>query len=304
MRYILTFMAVIVTALLFTQCKTTRSAIAGSNDQPDREKALTGDKFNYEKDFELNFKLTGTNVSERTASIKFNRGYYETYYKRDGESNARLLDKEGARALVEPLNHIDMTQYYRENTANSTIINNDWTLELKQEGSNFNMHGANVNPEDFPIVNCVMSYFDYLFEYNESTTPFSTGKLLSFTYYIRGSMRPGGPKWELNAMGDGKYKLVFTDDSPTFMNKPEVVKEMVCDEKVGEALYNFMKEGRVQDYRSYYQAVGVMDGSSWSFSASFSDGKSYRSGGYMDGPRDRSGINKSVDYLEELLKQK
>ncbi len=303
MKYILNLLVVVTTLLLLTQCRTTRSAMANSNDQPDREKALTGDRFNPEKDFTLNFTLSENGTLERTAKMNFNRGYFEAYYKRDGESNARLLDKKGASGMVDMLNNIDMSQYYRENTSNSNTFSNEWTLKLKQEGSDFDMHGVNVSPEDYPLVKSVMSFFDYLFEYQESNTPFSTGKLLSFSYSIRGSMRPGGPKWELNAMDDGKYKLVFTDDSPKFMNKPEEVKEMICDEQVGETLYNFMKEGRVPDYRSYYQAVGVYDGSSWSFSASFSDGKYYHSGGYMDGPRNRAGINNCVDYLNKLLNQ-
>ena len=165
------------------------------------------------------------------------------------------------------------------------------------------MHGVNVNPEDYPIVKNIISFYDYLIEYNESNTPFATGKLVYFHYAIRGSMRPGGPAWEVNAMPDGKYKFTYTDDRPTFQGKPEEVKEIICDASLGDEMYNFMKEGRVQDYRSDYYAVGVQDGSSWSFSARFSDGKSYRSSGYMDGPRDMSGVNNCLDLLNKLLKE-
>ena len=47
---------------------------------------------------------------------------------------------------------------------------------------------------------------------------------------------------------------------------------------------------------------GVTDGSNWRFEVRFSEGKSVRSSGYMDGPRDMSGINNALKYVEELLK--
>ena len=116
-------------------------------------------------------------------------------------------------------------------------------------------------------------------------------------------MRPGGPEWTVELQSDGRYKVSYMNDAGTkFTDKEPERKEKIFNSKVGDDLVEIFRKGKIQTYKSDYMNPGVTDGSSWRFEARFSEGKSVRSGGYMDGPRDMSGINNALKYVEELLK--
>lgn len=269
------------------------------------EKAYTGD----EKAGQLEELRLSVLKDERTfvvlLDVKYNHHYYEVMYDRDGKRGNKLINEIDVKELQETLAHIYKDKdYYQEYKSTKGENGLRWRLSTNYKNAKFNIKGENVDYKDFAIMNFVLNYFDNIFEFNIPDKPFPEGKLVYFHYSHKGSMRPGGPEWTVERMDDGKYKVTYMDDSMKYMGEELEKKEIKCDANLGEDLCEIFRQGKIQNYRGHYSNPGVLDGSSWNFEVKFEEGTWVRTGGYMDGPRDMSGINNSINYLKELMGMK
>jgi len=299
---------IIITLLsmtMFMNCRTVKNAVSGADSNHGKEKAFSSPSNNpidVNNPFTISFDYSDQSGSKTEMSLEYIYDHYASKYKKDGESDYKDLLPEEIRQLQAIVSNEHTKEYYRDNFSTSSDIEKSWNLLIKQDDKEFTLHGQNVNPKDFPILSGIISFFDYTHEYTESGVPFPSGDLVSFNYRHKGSMRPGGPEYQLTRNENGSYKLVYTNDSKQYVNGKTENKEKLLDSKVGSEIIDMLKAGKVQNYRSYYNAYGVMDGSSWSMSIKFSDGKVLSSGGYMSGPRDDSGLKNTLKYLDSLLK--
>lgn len=269
-----------------------------------KEKAYQGDE-KPGKLKELRFTVLENDEETTEIEMKQIHNFVEIKYLRDGERNYKSISPLELEKLEFMLEHIyPHEDYYQDYTSKKGQKGLEWHLGTKHESAVFLLNAERVSPDNFGIVHAVTGFFDEIFEYTTVDKPFPTGKLKSFYYSNKGSMRPGGPEWNVKATADGGYEVSFTDDSGKFMGKEPIVKKKIFGAEVGEKITEFLKAGKAQNYKEEYIDPGVTDGSNWRFSALFDSGKSLSSHGYMDGPRDMSGITNTLRYLEGLLDAK
>ena len=268
-----------------------------------KEKAYTGDK----KPGPLKairFTILENDEETTDLDVKNEHGFFEVKYKKGDLLEYKMLDPRRIEMLQDILEHVyQHNDYYQDYTSKKGVKGLEWHLGTQHESAALLINATKVSPKDFGIVNAITSFFDSECEFTLPDTPFPEGKLTYFHYSNKGSMRPGGPEWTVELQSDGRYKVSYMNDAGTkFTDKEPERKEKIFNSKVGDDLVEIFRKGKIQTYKSDYMNPGVTDGSSWRFEARFSEGKSVRSGGYMDGPRDMSGINNALKYVEELLK--
>ena len=268
-----------------------------------KEKAYTGDK----KPGPLKairFTILENDEETTDLDVKNEHGFFEVKYKKGDLLEYKMLDPRRIEMLQDILEHVyQHDDYYQDYTSKKGVEGLEWHLGTQHESAALLINATKVSPKDFGIVNAITSFFDSECEFTLPDTPFPEGKLTYFHYSNKGSMRPGGPEWTVELQSDGRYKVSYMNDAGTkFIDKEPERKEKIFDSKVGDDLVEIFRKGKIQTYKNDYMNPGVTDGSSWRFEARFSEGKSVRSGGYMDGPRDMSGINNALKYVEELLK--
>lgn len=251
---------------------------------------------------ELRFTVLENDEETTGIEMKLIDNFYDTRYTKDGERNYKMISLREAQMLQDILEHIYQAEdYYQDYKMKKGQKGLEWHLGTKHDGAVFLLNAEGVSPNSFGIVNAVTGFLDGIFEFTTSDKPFPAGKLKSFYYSNKGSMRPGGPEWDVKATADGGYEVTYTDDSGQFMDKEPVEKKKTFGAEVGDKITEFLKAGKAQNYKEEYMNPGVTDGNSWRFSAYFDSGKGLRSGGYMDGPRDMSGITNTLRYLEGLM---
>ena len=267
-----------------------------------KEKAYNGEEKPGEIK-ELHYTLIQDDVEQTDIELKYVSHFYEATYTKDGERHVKTIDPREIQMLQDILEHIYKAEdYYQDYKAKKGPKGLEWHLGTKHQNAVFLINAERVEPEKIGIVNAITGYFNAAFELTTSDKPFPEGKITLLTYSNRGSMLPGGPQWRVEATNDGGYEVTFTDDRAKFNGGQVVEKKIKCPAKVGDDLLEILKAGKVQNYKSQYMNPGVTDGNSWSFSVKFSGGKTVSSQGYMDGPRDSSGINNTLKYLDNLIK--
>lgn len=251
---------------------------------------------------ELRLTIIENDVETTDLEMKLEHEYYIVKYEKNGKSYRKTLNPSHTDLLQMMLEtsytHDD---HYQDYKLKKGPKNTEWHFCTKHANAVVLINGTNMTPENFNIVKAVISFIDHEFELNETNTPFPEGKVTYFYYSDKGSMRPGGPEWTVTRESDGLYKVKYFDDRGKFEGREPVTKEKVYDAKVGDDLLEIFKKGKIQNYKSEYVDHGVTDGSRWKFEVKFESGKSVRSGGYMDGPRDSSGINDALKYLNKLM---
>ena len=223
---------------------------------------------------------------------------YELTYRKGEERYIKSLDEDEALKLQNMLEEHYKQPYYQDNWSEKGEESPTWQLDIQHEKGGFSMKGRGCAPEDYPIIKAVKAYYDDLFEYTLPDIPFPEGKLKHFRFSHKESMRPGGPEWTVDRLGDGRYKISYLNDAGLFENENPV---MVGGKEVGEKLCEIFRKGNVQTYKHNYLFSLVTDGSQWSFEAEFDNRESVSSSGYEDWPRDRSGITDATKYLSGLL---
>ena len=226
---------------------------------------------------------------------------YELTYRKGEERNIKSLDEDEALKLQNMLEEQYQQPYYQDNWKEKGGDTPAWELDIQHEKGGFNMKGKGCAPEDYPIVKALKDYYDELFEYTLPDIPFPEGKLKHFHFSHKESMRPGGPEWTVDCLDDGRYKISYLNDAGKYENEEPVKKEMTGGKEGGEKLCEIFRKGKVQTYKHSYVFSLVTDGSQWSFEAEFDNRESVSSSGYMDWPRDRSGITEATEYLSGLL---
>ena len=226
---------------------------------------------------------------------------YELTYRKGEEHNLKSLNEKEAMDLQKMLEDHYQQSYYQENWKEKGGESPEWELDIQHEKGGFNMRGKGCAPEDYPIVKALKDYYDELFEYTLPDIPFPEGKLKHFHFSHKESMRPGGPEWTVDRLDDGRYKICYLNDAGKYENEEPVKKEMIGGKEVGEKLCEIFRKGNVQTYKHSYVFSLVTDGSQWSFEVEFDNRESVCSSGYMDWPRDRSGITEATEYLSGLL---
>ncbi len=302
-------LSILLAMLLLIHCKTPNTVV--TNNQQVKEKALSGSGFSTDKDISINYTLASNGLADEIISVvKTSKGYYEATHTMKNMTKTLKLEPQEVENLIGCIQKNITDEYYKENVSNSNDLNNEWHLDIKQPDTEFFMHGKNVNPNDYLPVALISSQIDLLLayaSYSSNTTAsnsnsFPKGSLVSFSYSVKGSMRPGGPEWKLSVMEDGKYKLTYRNDQMAFNGEEPEIKEIICEPEVGNDILQFLKDGNAHNYNSYYSNPGVTDGSRWSLDVRFSSGKTISSSGYMAGPKDESAIDNSINYLNNLLK--
>ena len=254
----------------------------------------------------IRFTILENGEETTDLDVKNDHGFFEVRYKKGDMKEYKMMDPRRMEMLQDILEHVYQHEdYYQDYTSKKGVKGLEWHLGTKHKSAALLINATKVDPEDFGIVNAITGFFDSECEFTVPDTPFPEGKLTYFCYTNKGSMRPGGPEWTVELQSDGRYKVSYLNDAGTkFTDKEPEHKEQIFDAKVGDDLLEIFRKGKIQTYKSDYMNPGVTDGSNWRFEARFSGGKSVSSGGYMDGPRDMSGIDNALKYVEELLKIK
>ena len=267
-----------------------------------KEKAYTGDE-NPGPLEAIRFTILENGEETTDLEMKNEHGFFEVRYKKGDLKEYKTLDPRRIEMLQDILKHVYQHEdYYQDYTSKKGVKGLEWHLGTKHKSAALLINATKVKPEDFGIVNAITGFFDSECEFTLPDIPFPEGKLTYFQYTNKGSMRPGGPEWTVELQSDGRYKVkYFNDAGVMFTDKQPESKEKIFDEKVGDDLVEIFRKGNIQTYKSEYMNPGVTDGSNWNFEARFSGG-SVRSRGYMDGPRDMSGINNALKYIDELMK--
>ncbi len=266
-----------------------------------KEKAWEGDK---DPGTIKELHLTILENGEETTDIEMKQvdRFYEARYLKDGKRHYETIeprDLEMLKFITAPI--YEKQDYYQDYKSKKGPKGLEFHLGTKYDNAVFLLNGEGLDPLSFDIVNAVIIFFDKVFEFNQPDKPFPQGKLTLFTYTHKGTMRPGGPEWRVESKPDGTYDVTYTNDSMVMEGKEAEVKKKNFPGEVGEKLAGFLKSGKAQNYKSDYNNPGVMDGSSWALYAKFDGGKDISSRGYMNGPRDRSAIDNTLKYLEELM---
>ena len=292
---------IIVMAAVFTSCfgqPNKHNTMKGVSHG--KEKAYDGDKM---PGMLQELRLSILENDEETTSIemKYMHGFYDTRYTTNGKRHMKAADPRQIRMLQDILEHIYQAEdYYQDYKSKKGPQGLELHVGTKHDNAVFLLNAERINPKDFGIVNAILGFFDSEFELVTPQLPFPDGKLTLFTYTNKGSMRPGGPEWTVKAT-DGGYEVTYFNDSGKVFNEEPIQKKQKFSAEVGEKITEFLKAGNAQSYKSEYMNPGVTDGSRWTFTVQFDSGKSINSGGYMDGPRDSSGITNSLKYLESLM---
>lgn len=252
---------------------------------------------------ELRLTVIENGEESDIAEIKDLHGFYEIKYKHDGKAYNKTL---GARD-IELLNYMltdiyKREDYYQDYHSKKGPKGLEWHLGTKHKDGVFLLNVSRIAPQEFLIVSAVTSFCNNIFELTTYDKPFPTGKLLEFSYSCKGTMLPGGPEWTVRATADGGYSVTYLNDSGNRDGKATVEKSRQFKAKVGDDLTEILKAGKAQNYKDDYLNPGITDGSRWSLNVKF-EGGTIKSRGYMDGPRDSSAINNSLDYLENLMKE-
>ena len=281
----------------FTACQTSPE---GKN--TDKEKALSVKQYP-KKSKIISVKFRSLDKDSAFYSFSLEKHEYVGYmcnYKRDGRSKASFYERnDKIIELTTALKSSKLETYYKQNLSDNTEVGGKWDFSIEWEDATFEMEGENTRPEDYPVLKTVMQLFDEWVDYPTETPPLTESKIVRYSYSHKNSMRPGGPEWTLTALDDGRYKLDYKNEQ---YGQEDENKVIICDAKVGDDLHKIFEEGHINTYKKSYIAEGVYDGSNWSFRVDFADGTSISSSGYMDYPWDDSGIKKSCDYIQELLK--
>ena len=266
-----------------------------------KEKAYTGEDVPGELK-ELRLTIIEDDVETTDVEMKYVANFYEVKYVKNGEKHYKMMARNRVHILESALGDMyKMEDNYQDYLCKKGPKNTEVHLGTKHEHGVFLLNGVQMTSSQFPIVGFVISFMDNELELVEPNTPFPEGKLTYFHYSNKGSMRPGGPEWTVEREADGRYKVTYFDDRGKFERRTPEKKEKVFDSKIGDDLLEIFRNGKIQNYKEEYVDPGVQDGSSWRFEVKFDSGKSIRSYGYMDGPRNSSGMNGAVDYVRKLL---
>ena len=299
MQKIIILMTILTIASFITPCSAQKKTLKGVSHG--KELAYTGDADAGPLEM---LRLTVLKDEEEIIDIELDgkHGYYEAKYIKEGERDYKVLTPQDVLMLQDVLLKTYTNEnYHQDYKSKKGEKGTEWHLGTKHKNAAFLINGIRVDYKNFAIMNFVINYFNDVFEFTNIDKPFPKGNLKYFRYSHKGSMRPGGPEWTVERMNDGTYKVTYIDDSSKFMGEEIVKKEKECDESLGESLCEIFRKGKIQNYKSEYINPMVMDGSSWNFEVKFDDGTYIRTHGYMDGPRDRSGITNSLKFLEELM---